>query len=85
MRVKAAQYTIRNVPPSVDRALKQKAAARKMSLNALLLEAVRSEAGVGVEAPLQHDLDGFFGSWVPDKAVDRALREVRRVDPRDWK
>lgn len=82
--MKASQYTVRNVPPSVDRALRRKAAARKISLNALLLGALQSEAGVGSEPALHHDLDAFFGSWVSDKAVDRALREVRKVAPGDW-
>jgi hypothetical protein len=82
--MKAKQYTIRNVPHSVDRALRRKAAARKISLNALVLQTLEIEAGVSAEARERHDLDGFFGSWVPDPKVERALAEQRRVDPRDW-
>jgi hypothetical protein len=84
MREKALQYTIRNIPPRVDRALRSKAKARRLSLNAVVLHALDAEAGVGVEPALQHDLDSFFGSWVTDRKVDRALAELRRVDPRDW-
>ena len=82
--MKSIQYTIRNVPPSVDRVLRRQAEAQKLSLNALLLSALRSQAGVGIEPALHHDLDGFFGSWVSDKAVDRALGEVRKINPGDW-
>lgn len=82
--MKARQYTIRQVPSSVDRALRRKAKERKISLNALVLHALEVEAGVTVERRENHDLDEFFGSWVSDPEVDRALAEQRRVDPRDW-
>ena len=83
MTSKARQYTIRNVPASVDRALRRKAVERRVSLNSLLLSALDAEVG-GAVPRLQHDLDGFFGTWISDAKVDRALAEVRRVDPRDW-
>jgi hypothetical protein len=81
---KAAQYTIRNVPGSVDRALRRKAAARKVSLNSLVLEALEVAAGVSAGSKKHHDLDSFFGTWVADRNIDRALAEPREVDPRDW-
>jgi hypothetical protein len=83
MWTKAYQYTIRNVPPRVDRALRKAAAARRVSLNTLVVEVL--EKGVGAGPRQNDDLDDFFGSWVQDKAVDRALAEQRRVDPREWK
>jgi hypothetical protein len=85
MRSKARQYTIRNVPPSVDRALRKKAAERGTSLNGLLLAALAKEAGVGDDAAVFDDLDAFVGTWVDDPAVDAALREQRTVDERDWR
>lgn len=84
MRAKARQYTIRNVPPSVDRALRKKAAARGASLNRLVLDTLAREAGLGGEEPVYEDLDSFAGTWVHDAAVDAALRDQRRVDERDW-
>jgi hypothetical protein len=84
MLSKAKQYTIRNVPPSVDRALRRKAVARKVSLNALVLHALEAEAGLAPEPREHHDLDGFFGSWIADAKVDRALAAQRQVDRRDW-
>ena len=83
--MKAKQYTIRNVPSSVDRALRRKAADKRKSLNSILLDALEKEAGVGAEARLHHDLDHLIGSWIGDPAVDRALKDQRKLDPRDWK
>jgi hypothetical protein len=84
MVMKARQYTIRNVPPSVDRELRKKAAEKKTSLNTLLLTALQKEAGIGSEPQKHHDLDHLIGSWIADPAVDRALSEQRKVDPKDW-
>jgi hypothetical protein len=84
MRSEAHQYTVRNVSPRVDRALRRKAAQRGVSLNTLLLEALEAEAGERGAPKEHHDLDDLFGSWVNDPAVDRALAGQRRVDPKDW-
>lgn len=84
MPPKAHQYTIRNVPPKVHRALRAKAVARGVSLNTLLVEVLEAEAGLRGEPKLHDDLDDLIGTWVADPAVDRALAEQRTVDPRDW-
>lgn len=55
-----------------------------MSLNTLLVQALEAEAGERGEARTYDDLDDLFGSWVHDKAVDRALAEQRQIDPKDW-
>jgi len=79
MNSKATQYTVRNVPPRVDRALKQRAAERKQSLNATVLEVLGSAVGESAESVF-HDLDFAIGSWVRDPKVDRALAEQRKGD-----
>lgn len=78
------QYTLRNVPASVDAALRRKASDRGISLNALLLELLARESGVRGRAQARHDLDEFAGTWVSEPKVERALSEQRRVDPKDW-
>jgi hypothetical protein len=84
MGAKAVQYTIRSISPGLDRALRKKARERGLSLNAMVLQALEAEAGVTARPRLYDDLDDLIGSWVPDKAVDRALAEQRQVDPGDW-
>ncbi|HVH41886.1 MAG TPA: toxin-antitoxin system HicB family antitoxin [Labilithrix sp.] len=84
MGTKAHQYTIRNVSPRVHRALRAKAVARGISLNTLVLQALEAEAGLGTKPRVYDDLDDLFGTWVQDDAVNQALTEQRRVDPKDW-
>jgi len=81
----AIQYTIRNVPGPVDRALRRSANRQEKSLNEVALEALARGAGVEQEAKEHRDLDFLFGSWVDDAAVDRALADQRKVDPDLWK
>jgi len=84
MSAKAHQYTIRNVPPRLDRALRQKAEERGISLNTLVVRVLEAEVGLSPPRRTYDDLDDLFGTWVHDKAVDRALVEQRKVDPKDW-
>jgi hypothetical protein len=76
------QYTVRNVPASVDKAIRAKARRLGCSVNDVLLESLRSEMGVEKQ---YHDLDRFFGSWVEDAEIDAALRAQRQIDKAMWR
>jgi hypothetical protein len=79
------QYTIRNVPKVVDRALRRLAAREGRSLNEVSVEALARGSGVEHEATEHHDLDFLFGSWVEDPTVDRALADQRVIDEDLWR
>lgn len=81
----STQYTIRQVPPAVDRALRLRALALKRSLNKVAADALAVGAGVAGHPTRHHDLDFFFGSWIPDRSVDRALAAQRKIDDELWK
>ena len=83
MKQAKVQYTIRNVPTPVDAVLRDKARRQGKSLNDVALEALSSGAGLATQVRYA-DLDGFFGSWVADEAVDRALADQRRLDEGLW-
>jgi hypothetical protein len=84
MKANRVQYTVRDVPKSVDAALRKKAREQGKSLNAVLVEALAAKAGTASERVVHTDLDALIGSWVADPAIDAALREQRQVDLRDW-
>jgi hypothetical protein len=80
------QYTIRNVPGKVDEALRRKAAELGISLNEVLLLALRKDVGLsGGEAVIHHDLDDVIGSWQEDPEFDAIIAEQDRVDEEKWK
>lgn len=80
--------TVRNLPPAVVKAVKEKARREKLSLNkaivALLEEATGSQPGKQV---LHHELDHLAGRWSEaeyEKFME-VLREQRQVDPEMWR
>jgi len=81
-QARAAQYTIRGVPSEVDRALRQKAARRKLSLNQIILEELtQATIGGGRKA----DFSDVTGGWIPDPAFDEIVAAQRQIDWDRWK
>jgi hypothetical protein len=82
----AVQYTVRDVPVHVDRALRRRASEEGKSLNQLLRDALAKEAGGDLASPaLHHDLDALAGTWDDDPEFDRAIAEQDRVDEAMWR
>lgn len=79
------QYTIRSVPPEVDRALRERAKHEGRSLNDVALEALARGVGVPNGDGLYHDLDHLIGTWVEDPEFDAIIAEQRQVDPELWR
>ncbi len=79
------QYTLRNVPKSLDRALREQARSQNKSLNDIVLEALRRALGLEGEPLVQRDLSDVVGTWQEDPELDRVLAEQRRIDPEAWK
>jgi len=76
------QYTIRGVPKEVDRALRQKAAQLKISLNQVVVdELTRATIGRSRRA----DFSGLVGQWTPDPEFDDVIASQRQIDPEKWK
>jgi plasmid stability protein len=76
------QYTIRGIPREVDRALRQKAARQKRSLNQVIVEEL-TEATIG--AKRRADFSDLTGGWIPDPAFDEILASQRQIDWDKWK
>lgn len=67
------QYTIRNISPKVDKALRDKARKSGKSLNEVARAALAREAGVSEEPRVYDDLDWFIGSGTYGKEWDEAM------------
>ena len=77
------QYTIRDVPKGIDRALRRRAKEEARSLNAVVVDTFARGLEIGAK-PVEHgDLDALIGSWQEDPAFDRAIAdfEVVLADP----
>jgi hypothetical protein len=76
------QYTIRGVPPEVDRLIRRKAQRTKQSINQVILEELK-------RATLGHarraDFSDLVGRWTPDPAFDEIIASQRQIDWEKWK
>jgi two-component SAPR family response regulator len=77
------QYTIRNIPPELDRAIKARAKSLGKSVNQLALEVLAQGLGQPIR---RRDLRNMPGEWSKREAaeLDRFLLEHRQIDPELW-
>jgi hypothetical protein len=78
------QYTIRNVPGTLDEALRRAARERGKSLNEVAIEALARGAGVTGDRSRQRDLGDVAGTWRNDPAFDSALAAQDSIDEEIW-
>ena len=78
------QYTIRNVPDTLDEALRRAAREQGKSLNDVAIEALARGAGVTGERGQQRDLSDIAGTWRKDRAFDSALSAQDTIDEEMW-
>jgi plasmid stability protein len=79
------QYTIRNIPDSVDRELRARARKSGKSLNEAAIEALKRGVGVAGNVVVYDDLDDLAGTWQQDKEFDAAIRDQDTVDRDAWR
>jgi hypothetical protein len=81
--------TLRNLPPKVAKAIREKARKERLSMNKTVIKLLEEATGAAPEAKrvVHHDLDRFFGTWTKEEAdaFDEALREQRQIEPEMWK
>jgi plasmid stability protein len=79
------QYTIRNIPSSLDAALRQRAHEQGKSLNEIAIEALARGAGISGERIRKRDLSDIVGTWQEDPAFDEAIADQDKVDEEMWR
>ena len=86
MRAKAVvQYTLRQIPPAVDQALRRKSRRDGKSINQTAIDVLHTGLALNGDSLLHRDLDFMTGSWVEDAAFDEAIRSQDQVDPKLWR
>lgn len=78
------QYTVRNIPSALDRALREWARQRNISLNKAIVDAIKR--GIGMDEEQEHnDLDDLIGTWQQDEEFDKALSEQDTIEQDLWR
>jgi len=78
------QYTLRNIPPAVDRTLRRRAGEEGKSLNETAVEALCRGLGVAEESVRYRDLSDLAGTWIDDPEFEAALADQHRIDRGLW-
>jgi hypothetical protein len=78
------QYTLRNIPNSVDATLRRRAREQAKSLNEVAIEALVRGTGTGGQRSRQRDLRDIAGTWHRDRAFERAVVAQDRIDKALW-
>jgi hypothetical protein len=82
--------TVRNLPPEVAKAIRDKAKRERRSLNQTVVSLLEEATGARPrdrKPPVHHDLDHLFGVWSRKDAdeFDADLKKSRSaIDPKDW-
>ena len=82
--------TVRNLPPDVAKAVRDKARKEGLSLNRTIARLLAKATAHGEDSPtrpiVRHDLDRFFGVWSREEAdeFEAALRAQREIEPEMW-
>jgi len=79
------QYTLRNLPKHLDRAIRERARRENKSLNEVAIEALLRAFDIHGEPAPRRDLSDVAGTWQDDPEMDRVFAEQRRVDPELWR
>jgi hypothetical protein len=79
------QYTLRNIPSTLDAALRRRAQEQRKSLNEVAIEALARGAGISGERTRKRDLSDIVGTWQHDPAFDEAIAAQDTVDEDLWR
>ena len=81
--MKTIQYTIRNVPPSVDKVLRQRAKHTGKSVNQVLVDILRLSTRNSGHTNSIEALFGQGGRFL-DEEFDRAIDDLSKIDSKFW-
>ncbi len=81
--------TLRNLPPEVERCIRERARERGISANRAAISLMEQQLGTTKLAKKKkcHDLDHLFGAWTRKQGEEfvKALAEQRSIDPELWR
>jgi plasmid stability protein len=81
--------TLRNLPPKLDRTIRERAKKKGVSVNKVVIGLLQDHLGESERKTVRryHDLDELAGSWSEEEAeaFERALAKQRGIDLEMWR
>jgi len=78
------QYTIRNIPPSVDRVIRKRANQSGKSFNQTVVDLLSLQTFGTTKQPVDDNFDWLFGANTLDESFDEAIKDLSQIDKKLW-
>lgn len=78
------QYTIRNIPHSVDKVIRKRAKASGKSFNQTVVDILTLQTFGTVAPPSDDNFDWLYDKNTLDESFDDAIEELSQVDKTLW-
>jgi hypothetical protein len=79
------QYTIRNIPPAVDRVIRKRSQQSGKSFNQTVVEMLSLQTFGTVTPPVDNGFDWLYNRRTLDPSFDEAVKELSQVDEKIWR
>lgn len=78
------QYTIRNIPPSVDKVIRKRSQQTGKSFNQTVVDLLSLQTFGTTNPKLNTDFDWLFNQNTLDKSFDETIQNLSQVDDKLW-
>jgi hypothetical protein len=78
------QYTIRNIPPAVDRVIRKRSKQSSKSFNQTVVDLLTLQTFGTTKPPADDNFDWLFGANTLDEPFDEAIKDLSRIDEKLW-
>jgi hypothetical protein len=78
------QYTIRNIPPEVDRVIKKRSRQSGKSFNQTVVDLLSLQTFGTTDVPTSNNFDWLFGANTLDDSFDGAIKDLSQIDEKLW-
>lgn len=78
------QYTIRNIPPSVDKVIRKRSKQSGTSFNQTVVDLLTLQTFGTTKVPSDSNFEWLFNKNTLDEAFDDAIESMSQVDEKLW-
>lgn len=78
------QYTIRNIPPSVDLVIRKRSQQSGKSFNQTVVDLLSMQTFGTTKPPADNNFDWLYNQKTLDASFDEAIDDLSQVDTKLW-
>ncbi len=78
------QYTIRNIPPAVDRVIRKRSKQSGKSFNQTVVDLLSLQTFGTTKIPPDNNFDWLYNKNTLDESFDEAIENLSQVDEKLW-